>query len=401
MKDIFKEFKPSSWAIDNRTAIYIITVIITLTGIMSYINIPKESFPDISLPNIYISVVYPGTSPKDMENLVVRHIEKECKGISGVKKIKSNALQDYCSIVVEFNSDVKIEDAKRKVKDAVDRARNDLPQDLPNEPDIIEVNFSDLPIMAVNLSGDYDLAKLKRYADEAKDKIESLKEVKEVKLIGELEREIQINVDMLKLQSSGLTMSDIERAVKYENMTVPGGGVRMADGTRRSLSVSGEFTNVDQIKNLVVNSINGAPIYLKDIAEVVDSYKEQESYARLNHKNVITLSIIKRSGENLIDASDKIVSVVNELKAEAWPKDLNVVLTGDQSEQTRTQLHDLINTIIIGFVLVLIVLMFFMGTSNAFFVAMSVPLSMCVAFLVLPVIGFTINFIVLFSLSKI
>lgn len=397
MKDIFKEFKPSSWAIDNRTAIYIITVIITLTGIMSYINIPKESFPDISLPNIYISVVYPGTSPKDMENLVVRHIEKECKGISGVKKIKSNALQDYCSIVVEFNSDVKIEDAKRKVKDAVDRARNDLPQDLPNEPDIIEVNFSDLPIMAVNLSGDYDLAKLKRYADEAKDKIESLKEVKEVKLIGELEREIQINVDMLKLQSSGLTMSDIERAVKYENMTVPGGGVRMADGTRRSLSVSGEFTNVDQIKNLVVNSINGAPIYLKDIAEVVDSYKEQESYARLNHKNVITLSIIRRSGENLIDASDKIVSVVNELKAEAWPKDLNVVLTGDQSEQTRTQLHDLINTIIIGFVLVLIVLMFFMGTSNAFFVAMSVPLSMCVAFLVLPVIGFTINFIVLFS----
>lgn len=397
MKDIFKEFKPSSWAIDNRTAIYIITVIITLTGIMSYINIPKESFPDISLPNIYVSVVYPGTSPKDMENLVVRHIEKECKGISGVKKIKSNALQDYCSIVVEFNSDVKIEEAKRKVKDAVDRARNDLPQDLPNEPDIIEVNFSDLPIMAVNLSGDYDLAKLKRYADDAKDKIESLKEVKEVKLIGELEREIQINVDMLKLQSSGLTMSDIERAVKYENMTVPGGGVRMADGTRRSLSVSGEFTNVDLIKNLVVNSINGAPIYLKDIAEVVDSYKEQESYARLNHKNVITLSIIKRSGENLIDASDKIVDVVNELKANSWPKDLNVVLTGDQSEQTRVQLHDLINTIIIGFVLVLMVLMFFMGTSNAFFVAMSVPLSMCVAFLVLPVIGFTINFIVLFS----
>ena len=397
MKDIFKEFKPSSWAIDNRTAIYIITIIITLTGIMAYINIPKESFPDISLPNIYVSVVYPGTSPKDMENLVVRHIEKECKGISGVKKIKSNALQDYCSIVIEFNSDVKIEDAKRKVKDAVDRARNDLPQDLPNEPDIIEVNFSDLPIMAVNLSGDYDLAKLKRYADEAKDKIESLKEVKEVKLIGELEREIQINVDMLKLQSSGLTMSDIERAVKYENMTVPGGSVLMADGTRRSLSVSGEFTNVDQIKNLVVNSINGAPIYLKDIAEVVDSYKEQESYARLNHKNVITLSIIKRSGENLIDASDKIVSVVNELKKEAWPKDLNVVLTGDQSEQTRTQLHDLINTIIIGFILVLVVLMFFMGTSNAFFVAMSVPLSMCVAFLVLPVIGFTINFIVLFS----
>ncbi|MBE7510833.1 MAG: efflux RND transporter permease subunit [Bacteroidia bacterium] len=397
MKDIFKEFKPSSWAIDNRTAIYVITVIITLMGIMSYISIPKESFPDISLPNIYVSVVYPGTSPKDMENLVVRHIEKQCKGISGVKKITSRALQDYCSIVVEFNSDVKIDEAKRKVKDAVDKARSDLPQDLPNEPDIIEVNFSDLPIMAVNLYGDYDLAKLKKYADDAKDKMESLKEVKEVKIIGALEREIQINVDMLKLQAAGLTMSDIETAVKYENMTVPGGGVRMNDGTRRSLSVTGEFTNVDQLKNLVVKTMTGAPVYLKDVAEVVDSFKEQESYARLNHKNVITLSIVKRSGENLIEASDKIVNIVNELRASDWPKDLNVVLTGDQSETTRIQLHDLINTIVIGFVLVLLVLMFFMGVSNAFFVTLSVPLSMCVAFLVLPIIGFTINFIVLFS----
>jgi multidrug efflux pump subunit AcrB len=332
-----------------------------------------------------------------MENLVVRHIEKQCKGVSGVKKIKSSSLQDYCNVVVEFNSDVKIEEAKRKVKDAVDKAKPDLPQDLPNEPEIIEINFSDLPIMAVNLSGDYDLAKLKKYADDAKDKIESLKEVKEVKIIGALEREIQINVDMLKLQSSGLTMGDIERAVKYENMTVPGGGIKMMDGTRRSLSVSGEFTNVEELKNIVVNSINGAPIYLKDIAEVKDSFKEQESYARLNHKNVITLSIVKRSGANLIEASDKIVDLVNELKTEEWPKDLNVVLTGDQSEQTRTQLHDLINTIIIGFVLVLIVLMFFMGTSNAFFVALSVPLSMFIAFLFLPTIGFTINFIVLFS----
>lgn len=397
MKDIFKEFKPSSWAIDNRTAIYVMTVIITLMGIMSYISIPKESFPDISLPNIYVSVVYPGTSPKDMENLVVRHIEKQCKGISGVKKITSSAHQDYCSIVVEFNSDVKIDEAKRKVKDAVDKARSDLPQDLPNEPDIIEVNFSDLPIMAVNLYGDYDLAKLKKYADEAKDKMESLKEVKEVKIIGALEREIQINVDMLRLQAAGLTMTDIENAVKYENMTVPGGGVRMADGSRRSLSVTGEFTNVDQIKNLVVKTMTGAPVYLKDVAEVVDSFKEQESYARLNHKNVITLSVVKRSGENLIEASDKIVNIVNELKANTWPKDLNVVLTGDQSETTRIQLHDLINTIVIGFILVLLVLMFFMGVSNAFFVALSVPLSMCVAFLVLPIIGFTINFIVLFS----
>ncbi len=397
MKDIFKQFKPSSWAIDNRTAIYIFTIIITLTGISAYINIPKESYPDISLPNIYVSVVYPGTSPKDMENLIVRPIEKECKGVAGVRKIKSNALQDFCTVVIEFNTDVKIPEAKRLVKEAVDNAKNDLPQDLPQEPQIMEINFSDLPIMAVNLSGDYDLATLKKYADEAKDKIEGLKEVKYARVIGALEREIQINVDMLKMQSAGISMGDIERAVKYENQTIPGGGIRMVDGSRRSLSVSGEFTSVEQLKNIVVNSIDGAPIYLKDIADVKDDFKEQESYARLQHKNVITLSVVKRTGENLIEASDKIVALVDELKENNWPKDLKVVLTGDQSEQTRTSLHDLINTIVIGFILVLVVLMFFMGTANAFFVALSVPLSMFIAFLMMPTIGFTINFIVLFS----
>ncbi|HLG33266.1 MAG TPA: efflux RND transporter permease subunit [Bacteroidia bacterium] len=396
MEEIKKEFKPSTWAINNRTAVFIITIILAFAGYSTYNSLPKESFPDISLPNIYVSVLYPGTSPKDMENLIVRPIEKECKGIAGVKKIKSSSLQDYCSVNVEFNSDVKIEEAKSKVKDAVDRARSDLPQDLPNDPQIIDINFADLPIMYVNISGDYDLAKLKKYADEAKEKLESMKEVKQVELIGALEREIQINVDMLKMQASGLTMYDIYNAIHNENATIPGGTVNM-DGVRRSLSVTGEFKNAAQMGNIIINSIDGKPVYLKDIAEVVDSHKEQESYARLDHKNVITLSVVKRKGENLISASDKIVALVDDLKANSWPKDMQVTLTGDQSEMTRQTLHDLINTIVIGFVLVLITLMFFMGAANAFFVAMSVPLSMCLAFLVMPGIGFTLNMIVLFG----
>ncbi|MCX6291184.1 MAG: efflux RND transporter permease subunit [Bacteroidetes bacterium] len=396
MQDIHKEFKPSSWAINNRTSVFIMTIILIIAGIVTYNALPKESFPDISLPNIYVSVLYPGTSPTDMENLVVRPIEKQCKGITGVKKIKSNSLQDYCNVVVEFNSDVKTDVAKMQVKDAVDRARTDLPQDLPNDPQIIEINFAELPIMYVNISGNYDLAKLKKYADEAKEQLESMKEVKQVDLIGALEREIQVNVDMLKMQSARLSMYDIYNAVKNENATIPGGTVRM-DGVRRSLSVTGEFKSPEQISNIVINSIDGKPVYLKDIAEVIDSHKEQESYARLDHKNVITLSIVKRKGENLIDASDKIVKLVDDMKTHSWPKDVQVTLTGDQSQQTRTTLHDLINTIIIGFILVLFILMFFMGTANAFFVAMSVPLSMCLAFLVMPTIGFTLNMIVLFS----
>ncbi|MBK5285386.1 MAG: efflux RND transporter permease subunit, partial [Bacteroidia bacterium] len=396
MKEHTKEFKPSSWAINNRTAVFIITAILAFAGYSTYNSLPKESFPDISLPNIYVSVLYPGTSPKDMENLIVRPIEKECKGIAGVKKIKSSSHQDYCSVSIEFSSDVKIDEAKAKVKDAVDRAKNDLPQDLPNEPQIIDINFADLPIMYVNISGDYDLAKLKKYADEAKEKLESMKEVKQVELIGALEREIQINVDMLKMQAAGLSMYDIYNAIHNENATIPGGTVSM-DGIRRSLSVTGEFKNVEQMGNIIINSIEGKPVYLKSIAEVIDSHKEQESYARLDHKNVITLSVVKRKGENLIAASDKIVALVDDLKAKSWPKDLQVTLTGDQSEQTRNTLHDLINTIVIGFILVLVILMFFMGTANAFFVAMSVPLSMCLAFLVMPGIGFTLNMIVLFS----
>ncbi len=391
-----KEFKPSSWAIDNRVATFVITLVLAIYGAVAYVNLPKESFPDISLPNIYVSVVYPGTSPKDMENLIVRLIEKECKSVAGVKKIQSSSLQDYCNVVVIFNSDVNIDVAKQKVKDAVERAKTDLPKDLKNDPEVIDINFADLPVMQVNISGDYDLNTLKRYADDAKEHLESMKEIKKVDMIGALEREIQINVDMLKMQAAGLSMGDIARAVQGENITIPGGSVNM-NGIRRSLSVSGEFKNAEQLGNMVINSIHGSPVYLKNVAEVVDSYKEQESYARLDKKNVITLNIIKRKGENLIEASDKIVALIDDLKENSWPKDLKVTLTGDQSEQTRMTLHDLINTIIIGFVLVFVVLMFFMGTANAFFVAMSVPLSMCLAFIIMPTLGFTLNMIVLFS----
>ena len=185
--------------------------------------------------------------------------------------------------VVEFNSDVNIDVAKQKVKDAVDRAKTDLPKDLKNDPEIIDINFADLPVMQVNISGDYDLNKLKKYADDAKERLESLKEIKKVELIGALEREIQINVDMLKMQAAGLTMSDIARAVQSENITIPGGSVNI-DGVRRSLSVSGEFKNAEQISNMVISSINGSPVYLRNIADVVDSYREQESYARLDKR---------------------------------------------------------------------------------------------------------------------
>lgn len=396
MIDKFKEFKPSSWAIDNRTSIYILTIIITLAGLATYNYLPKENFPDIVVPQVFVSTIYPGTSPEDMENLVSKPLEKQMKSISGVKKITSNSLQDFSNIIVEFNTDVDVAVAKQKVKDAVDKARNDLPTDLPNDPNVQEINFSDIPILYINVAGDYPLDKLKEYSDDLKDRIESMKEITRVDMVGALEREIQVNVDMYKAQAARVSMRDIENAISFENLTISSGTVEM-DGLRRSVSVKGEFKDVETLRNLVVVSTEGSPIYLKDIAEIKDDFLEQESYARLYGKNVITLNVVKRSGENLIEASDKIKDIVSSMQESDFPKDLKITITGDQSNQTRVTLHDLINTIVIGFILVTILLMFFMGATNALFVAMSVPLSMFLAFLFMPTIGFTMNMIVLFS----
>ena len=399
----FKEFKPSSWAIDNKISIYVLTVIITLTGILAYNSIPKENFPDIVVPTIYINTVYVGTSPTNIENLVTKPIEKQLKSISGIKKLNSTSLQDVSVITVEFNTDVNVPLAKQKVKDAVDKAASDLPKDLTRQPNVMEVAFSDMPIMYINLAGEMDLNKLKRYGDILKDKIESMKHISKVVMVGDLEREIQINVDMYKLQVASLSLSDIEHAVQGENLNISGGLVSM-DGMKRNLTVQAEFKTIEEIKNLVITSPTGAKLYLKDIAEVKDGNLEQESYARLEGKNVITLNVVKRSGENLIEASDMINETIKKMQAsKELPPELKVTVTGDQSERTRNTVHDLLNTIIIGFVLVTFILMFFMGVTNAIFVASSVPLSMFIAFLVMPPLGaafdfsYTMNMIVLFG----
>lgn len=393
----FKEFLPTSWSIDNRTSIYIVTIFITVFGLFTYSSLPKNQFPDIVIPTMYVSTIYPGTSPADMENLVTRPIEKQIKSLSGVKKITSNSIQDFSNVMVEFNTDVAVADAKQKVKDAVDKARSDLPQDLPSPPNVLEVDFSELPIMNINISGDYDLNKLKHFAEDIKDEVEGLKEITRVDMIGALEREIQIDLDMYKAQAANVTFTDIERAVASENITISGGSVPVGN-MKRALRVKGEFNTASVLENIIVKSSGGGYIALKDMAKINDTYKEKESYARYNGKNVITLNVIKRSGENLIAASDKIHAIIENMRETSLPKDLILKVSADQSELTRTTLNDLLNSIVIGFILVTVVLMFFMGVTNAFFVALSVPLSIFLAFMVMPSIGFELNMIVLFAL---
>lgn len=401
----FKQFKPTTWSIKNKTAIYLAMVVVTLIGVFQFATLPKEQFPDIVIPTIYVQTIYVGNSPRDIENLVTQPIEKQIKGITGAKinKVNSTSVQDYSAITVEFNTDVKVDVALQKVKDAIDKAKQDLPNDLTQQPTALEVNLSDLPIMYVNISGNYDLIRLKQMADDTKDKLEELSQLNRVDIVGAPEREFQINVDNYRLQAAGVTYDDIANAVSRENMDISGGQLEVGN-MKRQLQLKGQLKTATDIQNIIVRNSTGAPFYLKDLAQVKDTVKETESYARLNGKKVITLNIVKRAGENLIETSDLVKKTVEDLKKDYYPKDLKVVITGDQSIATRTSFNDLVNSIVIGFVLVLLILMFFMGVTNAFFVALSVPLSMFVAFLFLPaadlIVGghVTLNFIVLFAL---
>jgi len=387
----FKEFKLSNVAIDKKSTVYIFTVVLIIFGIMQYVTTPKEMFPDVVFPYFMITTIHPGTSPADMENLITRPIEKELKGVKGIKHIKSQSLQDFSLIVVEFDVNEDEMQAYLDVKKAIDDSRSDLPNDLFQEPELTQIDVSEIPIIYVNLSGDLGLVKLKEYADDLQDKIEAIEEITRVDIVGALEREIQINVDLYKMQTAGISFNKIENAVKFENMTISGGLVSTSE-MKRNFRVIGEFEKVDQIGNILLKD----GIYLKDIAEVVDSFEDRESYARLKKQDVISLTAIKRTGQNLIDAVDKIKVIVEEFKDDA-SANLVITTTSDLSTNTRNSVSDLFNTIILGFIVVVFVLMFFMGEADAFFVGIAIPLSMLIAFAVLPMVGYTMNIIVLMA----
>ncbi len=386
-----KEFKLTNIALRNRTTIYIFTVILVIFGVMQYNSTPKEKFPEIVFPYFMIGTIHPGTSPADVENLITHPIEKHLKGIDGVKQIVSNSIQDYSSIFIEFELSADEIQAYLDVKQAVDDARSELPTDLFQDPEISRIDLSEIPILFINLSGDIGLVKLKELAEKLQDEIEALEEITRADIAGALDREIQINVDLYKMQAAGLSFNSIINAIASENVTVSAGQID-TDGMKRNLRAVGEFQSVKEIADILLQD----GITVKDVAEVVDGFKDRESYARLNGQDVITLNIIKKSGKNLIFAVDKIKAIVAEFEKSA-PENLLITLTGDTSTQTRNSVSDLFNTVILGFIVVVFVLMFFMGEANALFVGISIPLSMVIAFILIPVVGFTINMVVLMS----
>ena len=396
----FKEFKLSSWAISNKSTVAVITFIVILGGLLSYISMPRENFPEIIVPQIYVATPYPGNSALDVEKLITKRLEKEINAITGIDKITSNSIQGYSSIKVEFNFDITPSEALLKVKDRVDiaMADKDFPKDLPSEPSVTEVNFSELkPIMNINLSGDFSMDQLKDYAEYLEDEIEALTEISGVDIRGVQEKELEVAIDLYKMQASKISFTDVENAIAFENQSISSGDI-LEDGTRRNVRVVGEFVDPLKVKDIVVKREKGNIVYLRDIADVTFKEQEKESYAREYLQPVVMLDVKKRSGQNLLVASSKIDEIIKIAKANVFPSNLVVSKTNDQSNDTKTMVSDLENSIVLGIILVVAVLYFFLGFRNALFVGIAIPLSMLLSFIILSFLGVTLNTMVLFSL---
>ncbi len=387
--------KITNVSIDNRTSVFILIGIIIIFGISSYVDLPREASPDVQIPLVIVSTPYFGVSPEDIESLITQPIEKEINAISEVKQITSSSMEGFSLVRVEFESGYDIDDALQKVRDKVNKAEAELPTDV-EKPEIIEINFSEFPIMTFNVSGPQGLVKLKDIAEDMKDDIENIEGVLEVKISGGLEREVKVDVDLDRLIHYNIRFDDVINAIRDENKTIPGGLIDV-NNSSFLVRVPGEFDKPFIIQDLIVKLKEGRPIYVKDVADVSYSFQERTTYARLNGLDCVTINVSKRLGANIIQIADQVKSVIAEYD-ERLPDNVEFTTTVDMSLDIKRSVKNLENNILSGLVLVLLVLFTLLGLRNAFFVAIAIPLSMLISFIVLSVLGITLNFIVLFSL---
>ncbi|UKN01952.1 efflux RND transporter permease subunit [Paracrocinitomix mangrovi] len=395
-----KEFGLSTWSVNNRKTVYLIIAMIMIMGVGAYTSMPKENFPELQIPEIYVGVPYPGNSPKLIADKITDPIEKELNSIKNVDEIKSNSIDGYASIQVKFDFKVTAKQALQEVKDAVDKAQSSkgFPTDLPAEPNIFEMDVSEMPIMNINLSGDYSIEQLKGYAEILEDMIEELPEISEVEIRGTQEQEMQIMVDPKKANAVDVTFGDIQNAIANENINMSGG--EYLDGTtKRTIQIEGKFKNAAEIGEVIVKQEDYKPVYLKDVAEIEFADADTTSYAREWGQTVVMLDIKKRGGENLLAASDKIMQILKDVREQKIiPETVHISVTNDQSDKTREMVSNLENSIIFGVLLVVGVLLFFLGLRNSLFVGVAIPLSMFMSFMILQGMGVTLNLMVLFSL---
>jgi len=401
-KNINKEFGLSSWAINNKTTIYVMMVIILFLGISAYFSMPRESFPEIKETKIYVSSVFPGNTAEDIEKLITTPLEDKLKTLSNVVKINSTSQEDVSSIVVEFDEDIDVEFAKQKVKDEIETETSGEDWPIFNgakvEPNVFALSMSEeMPILNINISGDYPIGKLKEYGEYLEDEIENLPEIKKVDIRGAQIREVEVAVDIYKMMAAKVSFNDIIGAINNGNVTMSAGNL-IASGQRRTIRVIGEITDPSDLENFVVKSDNSSPIYLKNIAAVYFKEKERTTYAREFGNPVVMLDVKKRAGKNMVEAAEKIKIIVEKAKKNIFPSNLKVTIANDQSSKTIGQVDDLVNNILFGIILVVTVLMFFLGFKNALFVGFAIPMSMFMSLMILNYLGYTMNTMILFGL---
>ncbi|NNK76924.1 MAG: efflux RND transporter permease subunit, partial [Maribacter sp.] len=408
LKNANKEFRLSSWAVDNPSVIYVMIGIFLYIGLKSYFAMPREDFPEIVETKIYVSTPYPGNTAEDVERLITDPLEDRLKGISNVVEIVSTSQEDYSIITVEFDEEITVEEAKQKVKDEVDseKASEDWPtfNNAKVEPNVFDLNISEsFPIMNVNFTGDYPVEKLKEYAEHLQDEIEDLPEIKEADIRGAQEKEVEVAVDIHKMMAAKVSFQDVINAISNGNTTMSAGNLKTS-GQRRTIRIIGEVEDPKELEDFVVKSENGA-VYLKDIAEITFSEEDKTTYAREFGESVVMLDIKKRAGQNAISAADKIKALVKDQLENYYPADLKISIANDSSSRTLNQVDDLVNNIIFGILLVVTVLMFFLGFRNALFVGFAIPMSMFMSFMILNYLGafvdgmsFTLNTMILFGM---
>ncbi len=400
-KNSNKEFKWSSWAIDNPTTIYVMISIFFVVGLTSYFAMPREEFPEVVETKIFVSTIYPGNTAEDIERLIVDPLEDRIKSVSGVIETTSTSSEDYGMIVVEFEESVTIQEAKVRIQNEVDveKASEDWPvfNGAKVEPNVFDLNISESqPIMNVNLKGDYTTIQLKAFAEYLEERIEELPQIKEVDIRGAQEMEVEVALDVYKMMASQVSFNDVMAAISNGNMTMSAGSL-VASGQRRTIRILGEIESPKALEDFVVKSENGA-IFLRDIASVSFKEEERNTYARESLTPVVMLDVKKRAGLNAVEAAELIYDIVDEAREEVFPPDLSVTITSDTSASTINQVDDLVNNIIFGIILVVIVLMFFLGFRNALFVGFAIPMSMFISFMILSALGYTLNTMILFGL---
>lgn len=382
-------------AIKNRTTVAVLGLLIILMGGYSYLTLPREAAPDIPIPFILVTTIYEGVSPEDMETSVTMKIEKELNGIRGVEEITSSSAEGMSLISVEFAPDIPSEVALQRVRDRVDIAEAELPFDT-EEPVIKEINFAELPIMLISLSGEVSPVQLKEVADDVQDALEAVPGVLKVEMAGDLEPEVRLEFDPDRVALYNLMIPEILALIPSENVNISAGGLE-TEGMKFNVRIPAEFVTPEEVDHLLLTVRDGKPIYLSDVAKVNYMFKDRSSYSRLDGIPNITLSISKRVGSNVVEVSDYIKAVINEAQKQARGM-LKFDITFDESKMVRSMVTDLENNIFSALVLVTAVLLLFLGWRPSSIVAMIIPLSMLITFFLVQMLGYTLNMIVLFSL---